>query len=237
MDRESLGIAGAKNLPYRVWIDDWQARQKDDIQVLTARSKKFSIQLMLHPEKPVIFQGENGFSRKGKQAANASHYYSFPRLGTTGTIKIDKICYEVKGNSWFDHEWSTSALDTDVAGWDWFSVHLDDGRDLMVCRVRNRKGLANGYGFGSISYPDGRFQTFKEDQFDITNTNHWKSPDTGKTYPSEWRIVFPGLDLNLAAAPVIPNQEHIHLFTYWEGAVRFEGRHAKGMGYVEMTGY
>ncbi len=237
MNRESLGIAGAKSFPYQVWIDNWQVRQKGDQQILTAESKAFAVHLDLRPEKPVLLQGENGFSRKGKEPANASHYYSFPRLGTTGTITINDSQYRVKGVSWFDHEWNTSALGSDAAGWDWFSVHLEDGRDLMVCQVRNRNGSANGYGFGSISFSDGRVQTFKENQFDIIITGHWKSPDTGKTYPAKWQIAIPALNLNLTAIPAIPDQEHTGLFSYWEGAARFTGRHAKGMGYVEMTGY
>jgi predicted secreted hydrolase len=36
---------------------------------------------------------------------------------------------------------------------------------------------------------------------------------------------------------VIDHQEHTHAFAYWEGAMRFTGDNARGMGYLEMTGY
>jgi predicted secreted hydrolase len=36
---------------------------------------------------------------------------------------------------------------------------------------------------------------------------------------------------------VIDHQEHTHAFAYWEGAMRFTGNNARGMGYLEMTGY
>ena len=237
MNRDSLGISGALSGPFQVWIDDWQVTEKEGVLMMSARHERVSIQLQLTREKPMILQGDNGFSRKGRDDFNASYYYSLPRLATRGDIRIEDITYPVTGLSWFDHEWSTSALSEDVVGWDWFSVHLDDGRDLMVCRVRNAQGAANGYGFGSVSRVDGSFVTLSEDDFQIRVTDHWKSPESGTTYPSAWQILVPDHDISLNVVPVIPNQEHVSLFAYWEGAARFEGDSVSGMGYVEMTGY
>ena len=237
MNRDSLGISGALSDPFEVWIDDWQVTEKEGVLMMSARHERVSVQLQLTREKPMILQGDNGFSRKGRDDFNASYYYSLPRLATRGDIRIEDITYPVTGLSWFDHEWSTSALSADVVGWDWFSVHLDDGRDLMVCRVRNAEGAANGYGFGSVSRVDGSFVILSEDEFQIRVTDHWKSPESGTTYPSSWEILVPDHDISLNVVPVIPNQEHVRLFAYWEGAARFEGDSVSGMGYVEMTGY
>ena len=237
INRDSLGISGALSDPFQVWIDDWQVTEKEGLLMMSARHERVSVQLQLTREKPMILQGDNGFSRKGRDDFNASYYYSLPRLATRGDIRIEDITYPVTGLSWFDHEWSTSALSADVVGWDWFSVHLDDGRDLMVCRVRNAQGAANGYGFGSVSRADGSFVILSEDEFQIRVTDHWKSPESGTTYPSAWQILVPDHDISLNVVPVIPNQEHVSLFAYWEGAARFEGDTVSGIGYVEMTGY
>jgi predicted secreted hydrolase len=242
MNRQSLGIAGATRLPYTVWIDDWRVEQVNDRQVLSAGGKSTRIRLELFEEKPVILQGKDGWSRKGPGTGDASYYYSRPRLRTEGTLEIGSDTYAISGTSWFDHEWSTSALGTDVAGWDWFSVHLDDGRDLMVCRIRQKDGTSNGYGFGSISFPDNTYEILSQDAFFIQPRGYWTSPVTGRKYPSGWKISLPGYGLDLTAVPLVKDQEHTHMFAYWEGAVRFfgmgpAGKGPAGMGYVELTGY
>ncbi len=47
---------------------------------------------------------------------------------------------EAAGEAWFDHEWSTSALGAGAVGWDWFSLQLDDGRELMHFQIRREDG-------------------------------------------------------------------------------------------------
>lgn len=128
-------------------------------------------------------------------------------------------------------------LGEDIQGWDWFSAHLEDGRDLVVCRIRKADGTANGYGFGSISLADGTYVILSEPDFSLIPLSLWQSPDTGTRYPVRWRIQIPAHDLDLTAVPVIDHQEHTHAFTYWEGAMRFTGDNARGRGYLEMTGY
>lgn len=240
MNRQSLGIAGARAVPFRVWVDNWSAEERFGELMLTATENDIRLNLKLTQKGLLLLQGDQGFSRKGPALTNASYYYSLPRLTTRGTLKIGSQTHKITGNSWFDHEWSTTALDRDVTGWDWFSIHLKDGRDLMVCQIRDAHGRPNGYGFGSLARPDGTHEIMTSDQFTIHPTEYWTSPSTGKRYPGRWEIHLPGQDLAIRVVPVIPDQEHAHLIVYWEGAVRVEGIHKKeiqGEGYVELTGY
>lgn len=237
MNRKSIGIAGAEADPFRVWIDDWQVEAKGDSLQMNVKNRSVGLSLTLTALKPPVLQGDRGYSRKGPDRSNASFYYSLPRLATAGEVTVDGEPFSVTGHTWFDHEWSTSALDRHTAGWDWFSVHLDDGRDLMVCRIRNDKGQPNGYGFGSIIFPDGSYEILSENQFELEPLTYWTSDRTKRTYPSKWRISIPFLNLEFIVRPVMDNQEHAGDFVYWEGAARFEGRTVSGMGYVELTGY
>ncbi|ACN17354.1 putative ABC-type transport system, hydrolase component [Desulforapulum autotrophicum HRM2] len=237
MNRQSLDIAGATSLPFQVWIDDWHVTQAGTNLTLAAKGDTMKLQLTLTAEKQVVFQGNNGLSRKGKKPFNASYYYSIPRLETHGTVSIGTDKYQVKGKTWFDHEWSTSALGDDIAGWDWFSAHLDDGRDLMICQIRQADGAPNGYGFGSLSRSNGTYEILSEAQFSIRALRQWKSPTTGNQYPSLWDIKLPDHGINLRVTPVIQDQEHTHMMAYWEGAARFKGKGINGLGYVELTGY
>ncbi len=240
MNRESLSIAGSRSDPFAVWLDNWQVQQIDppgSRLAMEAASDDISLSFTLEQKKPPIFQGDRGFSPKGPGKGNASYYYSLPRLLTQGVIRIGKERFKVEGHSWFDHEWSTTVLGEDIRGWDWFSAHLDDGRDLMVCRIRKADGSPNGFGFGSISFPDGTYAILSETDMTLTPESFWKSPDTGIRYPVRWRIQIPDHNLNLHVTPVIDHQEHTHAFAYWEGAMRFTGTGVRGMGYLEMTGY
>jgi predicted secreted hydrolase len=223
-----------------VWLDNWQVQQIDtpgSSLALEAASDDISLSFTLEQTKPPIFQGDRGFSPKGPGKGNASYYYSLPRLLTQGVIRIGNDRFEVRGHSWFDHEWSTTVLGKDIQGWDWFSAHLEDSRDLMVCRIRKADGTENGYSFGSISMADGTFVILTESDFTLTPTGHWKSPDTGIRYPVRWRIKILDHDLDLHVTPVMDHQEHTHAFAYWEGAMRFTADNVRGMGYLEMTGY
>ena len=53
-----------------------------------------------------------------------------------------------------DHEFSTSALSQGQVGWDWFSIQLDDGRELMVYTIRRADGSVNAYPKGTLTSED-----------------------------------------------------------------------------------
>lgn len=252
MNRGNLGIAGVRSAPFKAWIDDWQAvrinADVDTIQLTAqARAKnlsaapEFSIHLTLTREKPVILQGDRGLSRKGPGLSDASHYYSFPGMAAQGVVTVAGETAKALGHAWFDHEWSTSALGSDVAGWDWFALRinkgLNAGTDLMVCQVRRRDGRPNGYGFGAVSYPDGSYEVLSESDFSITAQRVWTSPATGRTYPAQWTIHLESSELQLQVTPVVAAQEHSSMFPYYEGAVSVQTPLGTGLGYVEMTGY
>ncbi|MDZ7667778.1 MAG: lipocalin-like domain-containing protein [Desulfotignum sp.] len=205
MNRESLNIAGCRSDPFAVWLDDWQVTDTGSHLALDAASSDISLSFTLVQTKPPILQGDRGYSPKGPGKGNASYYFSLPRLETRGVIGIGKDRFEVKGSSWFDHEWSTTVIGEDIQGWDWFSAHLEDGRDLMVCRIRKADGTPNGFGFGSISLADGTYVILSENDFTLTPESFWKSPDSGTRYPVNWRIQIPAHDLDLAVAGIPGN--------------------------------
>lgn len=236
MSRESLGVSGASAHPFRVWTDNWQAVDTARGIRLEAAGKAARLALDLIPEKPPLLQGKSGLSPKSHTSGNASYYYSLPRNRVTGTLWLPEGRFQVSGLAWFDHEWSTSALDPDQEGWDWFAIHLSDGRDLMVCQVRNRKEYGKHFLFGSLSLNDGRVDILDETRFSISVMSQWRSPDTGLTYPSSWQIRVPDHGLELKVTPLLNGQEHTGDLVYWEGCVSAVGS-SQGSGYVELTGY
>ncbi|MBJ6723965.1 lipocalin-like domain-containing protein [Geomesophilobacter sediminis] len=240
--RAALGLAGAESSPVRVWLEDWTARQipeRPERFRLAASEADYGIDLDLARLTREVLNGERGLSRKGPTSGNASYYYSLPRLATTGTVRIGAARFTVAGSSWLDREWSTSALEPDQVGWDWFALQLDDGRELMWYRLRRRDGSIDPFSSGTLVEADGRCRQLTPAQVVLVPEGSWTSPKTGARYPARWRLQLPAQRIDLAVVPRIADQELTGNFPYWEGAVALLGRDGapKGVGYLEMTGY
>ena len=236
--RAAAGLAGARTAPFEVWLGPWSMRAASGLFPLTVTAENGDIGLSLHlqsGDKPLVLQGERGLSRKSATPGNASYYYSFTRLPTRGELRIGDTVYSVQGNSWMDREWSSSALDTDQAGWDWFALQLDDGRDLMYYQLRNKQGGMHAFSRGSLVAKDGSVRTLLPDQVRLTALRYWQAAD-GTRYPVGWRLQAPDLQLDLEVQALLDDQQMDHSVRYWEGAVDVSGSH-DGRGYLELSGY
>lgn len=241
--RGAIGLAGARSAPFAVWIEDWrvEADAADPSRWrLTAAAGDAGVALQLMSAKPVVLQGERGLSRKSAEPGNASYYYSVPRLATEGTLTIGGKEVAVRGSSWLDREWSTSALGVEQAGWDWFALQLDDGRELMFYQLRRRDGAVDPFSAGMFIDRNGGGTPLRAPDVGVEVTERWTSP-RGGVYPARWRLTVPALDLVLDIKPVLADQELMVSVRYWEGAVDVRGvergRALTGVGYVELTGY
>ena len=236
------GLAGATLEPrLRVWLEDWQVRAENDdatLQDISANSADFAIDLHLEQVKPPALQGDNGLSPKSAEIGNASYYYSLTRLITRGSISIGGNTYAVSGNTWMDHEFSTSALGENAQGWDWFGLIFDNDTELMVGQIRQIDGSIESLFGGLLVYPDGNTRYLNADDFTINVVDSWRSPHSDAVYPAGWDIEIHGDDgFQFSVQPLQADQElHSADIVYWEGAVRISGN-VSGYGYAELTGY
>lgn len=244
--RGAQGLAGSRGAPFRVWLEDWvlegpPAGNSIFPLKLTAREGDRGLSLVLRPSKPMVLQGDRGVSQKGPDPGDASYYYSFTRLAAEGILTVEGAEFSARGEAWLDREWSSSALSSDQVGWDWFALHLSDGRDLMYYQIRRRDDTADPFSKGVLVEPDGHTRHLTSDMVNLRVMDHWESPLGGPPYPSRWRLAVPGEDIELEVTPLLPDQELDLTFRYWEGAVRVEGlaggTPVEGRGYVELTGY
>ena len=230
-------LAGVQSKPYHVWLDDWQARETAPGQVeLSASADDIALNLVLEQAKPAALQGDRGLSQKSDEPGNASYYYSLTNNPARGTITTPRDSFEVTGNAWKDHEWSTSGLGPKAVGWDWFSLQLDDGREIMYFNIRKEDGTVEAVSSGTLIERDGSTRYLPQATVEIEVLDHWQSPASGATYPSAWRFAIPSAGIDLQIKPLLPQQELRVSFTYWEGAVELQGTQS-GYGYIEMTGY
>ncbi len=242
--RGAAGLAGATGRPYTVWLEDWRAEalNPDGSEIhLVARQGDLALDLNLRAIKPLVAHGDAGLSPKSGTPGNASYYLSFTRLATTGEVRLGAETLAVTGESWFDHEWSTSALGEGAIGWDWFSLQLEDGRELMYFLIRREDGSIEPVSGGTLIAADGSATHFDSDAVTLEVLATWRSPTTQGLYPARWRFSLPSEQLELEIEPLIADQEMDVSFVYWEGAVRVtgqsQGQAIAGLGFVEMTGY
>jgi len=242
INRSGPGIAGVNEHAGMIWNGNWQAHLENDRQQLRGISKEFDLSLSLKTDKTPVVHGRNGISQKAAGVGHASHYISFTRLLTSGSIELNGTTYQVEGNSWMDHEFFTESMSPDESGWDWLGLQLDNNTELMLYRLRHKDGSVDPY--SSATYTDAHGQSLCLSAKDFTMTSSgetWTSPQSKGTYPIRWHVSIPSRGLELDVATALPSQELTSTIgpSYWEGAVDVTGSAANphGVGYLEMTGY
>ena len=185
--RGAAGLAGAKAEPFRVWLEDWSVAGSSVNQTRLRASAlnldlnlNLSLDLNLADLKGPILQGDRGYSRKGPEPGNASYYVSLPRVATTGVITVNDKPFTVDGLSWMDHEWSTSALGAEQAGWDWFSIQLDDNTELMLFQLRRADGTVDAFSSGTLIAADGSTRQLGPGDFSIEVHRSLAQPAHGR---------------------------------------------------------
>ena len=245
LSRGGPGLAGAQSDRYRVWNEDWTAEMDaEGRHVIRAVAKGTGVELVLAEGKAPAINGVNGISQKGAQAGNASHYYSLTRMPTRGTIVIDGERFAVTGDSWMDHEFGTSFLEKEQQGWDWLSMQLSDGRELMLYQLRRADGSRDPRSSGTLVDQDGRTTHLAADEFVLTPAGARFRAPSGASYPVRWSIQVPREKIALDVTTPLENQELSTEgagISYWEGLIDVRGTNGgapiTGRGYLEMTGY
>ena len=247
ISRKGPGLAGAKETGMDVRVLGWSAVMENKRIHLKAFSDGMEIDLRLVPAKPLVFHGKRGLSKKGQGQGQASYYYSFTDLRTEGMIRVPGMTasVEVKGISWFDQEFGSNQLAPEQAGWDWFALHIGDGRDLMVYYLRKKDGSVEMESSGTLVERDGTSRHLNRSDIETTVLSYWKSEKSGGRYPAGWRIRVPAAAIDITVSPLVADQEMITTastgITYWEGAVAGKatslGKEVTVEGYVELTGY
>ena len=153
--------------------------------------------------------GTAGCPPKSGEAGNASYYVGYTRLRHARSSTLPGVA--VTGESWFDHEWSTSALGPGAVGWDWFSLQLDDGRELMLFQIRREDGSVEPVSGGTLVEADGRTRRLLQKDVPRRRPRPLDEPGERGRYPSRWQVEVPamGLDAGDRAAARRPGDEDV----------------------------
>lgn len=236
--RGGVGQAGAEASPFRAWIDSWQMRGLDRFSAqnvaplaVSASGADFSYTLNLETDRPLVLQGDGGYSKKSERG-QASYYFSQPYFKASGTITLGDKPVDVTGAAWMDREWSSQPLASDQTGWDWFSLHLESGEKVMLFRLRQKDG--GHYFAGNWIDRAGRSEALAANSIMMTPTGFTAIDE--RKLPTSWTVAIADRGLKIECAPLNAKSWMGTRFAYWEGPINFKGSHV-GVGYLEMTGY
>ena len=248
--RAGFGMAEASTTDTDVHLRGWRLVRSGGVgrhtyqAQLDSPSQDFALDLQFTATQPVLLQGQAGYSRKGPDPAQASHYLSEPQLAVSGTLRLDGKPLAVTGRAWLDHEWSEALLHPDAVGWDWIGMNLDDGAALTAFRLRRRDGSALWAG-GSYRAASGAAvgaaRSFDPEELRFMPLRTWTSPATLAVYPVQWHIVTPlgrfEVRARLDAQELDASGSTGNV--YWEGLSDLHDSSGRrvGRGYLEMTGY
>ncbi len=243
MSRGALQLAEAVQESLAVHVGAWSAVGENSSMRLQAESEFGSIDLRLAETRAPMLHGKNGLLQKGSQAGEASYYYSSPHLKTSGRLLFGADTVQVEGTSWMDHEFFSSVKQSEVAGWDWFSLHLSDSSAIMLYLLRDVEGKVSRFSGGTLLHGSDSPKPLSFDAIEASPQSWWRSAATGGRYPIAWRLKIADYELHVTTP--VENQELDTRKTtgviYWEGYIEVRGKvkgaPIRGMGYLEMTGY
>ena len=214
---------------------DWAISGYDGNDELKTSIGSYGLALSLHALKSPVLHGSGGIINFGQ--ASQSYYYSRTRMNITGKITMSGRESAVRGEAWFDHQWGDFAPQS--LSWDWFSLRLTDGSDLMLYQIRDTKGKFIAK-LGTLVKADGTSVALLSNDFKVEALGTWKSLNTGIVYPIEWTLETPSSSVLVHLRPLLDNAEFDATRTtrnsYWEGAVTVTGSH-QGDGFLELAGY
>ncbi len=235
-------LAHASEADAELVLGNWFLRRDGATWRAELPTPTFKLNVTLARTQAVLLQGDAGYSRKGPDANQASHYYSEPQLAADVTLQTSHAAQPLRasGRAWLDHEWSDQLLHPQAVGWDWLGINFFDGSALTAFRLRRADGSTLWAG-GSWRSAAGVLQVFTPQQVQLRPLRLWRSPASGANYPVQWQLDCPAGHLVVAA--LMDAQELDSSAStgavYWEGLSELTNRSGQrlGLGYLEMTGY
>jgi len=236
--------ASAAETHYYLNLGDWSIRKSGETHILRATlDDGTTFEASLTPEKNVVLNGLGGVSYKDE--GQASRYFAYTRMALEADVKINGAVEHFTGLAWMDREFGTWTPTENQKGWDWFSIQLDNGSELMCYQLRNSDGEPSPYSSGTFVDENGNITRLTSSDFEISPIGVWRSPRSGAEYPNVWQISVPSISLNLRVVPVVHDQEldtrGSTMIIYWEGACEVTGtagnNSVSGNAYVELVGY
>ena len=241
-EKASFSLVEESSGTFDLTNGDWHMSGDGETYRLSFTIDDYAVELEGRSTKSPVLHDDTGYVDLG--IAGKTYYYSRTDIELSGTVSVDGVSHSVTGTTWMDHQWGD--FSTAHIGWDWFSLNMDDGSDLMISVVWEQDSSKHIETYGTYVPANGqRAVHLPGDDISLEPTATWTSSDTGGEYPMGWRLVVDSLGINIMLSPVMRDAEFTLTgfvpIIYWEGAVEASGSRngapVSGRGFVEMVGY
>ena len=237
--RGGVGQAGVEANPFHAWIDAWEMRglepmNDDNIAPLELKASgaDFSYALRLDADRPLVLQGDGGYSRKSLRE-QASYYYSQPHYHGEGQHHHRRQAgrRDRTGLARPRVEQPAAGLGSERMGLALAAFQERRKADAVPDAPDRRPALRLGQ--MDRARRQGRTARFRRHQHDAAGIHRdrgTQDPDLmAHRHSEDWRW-------RSTARRSMPKSWMGTSFPYWEGPISFGGSHS-GLGYLEMTGY
>ncbi len=134
--------ASASEEHFHLRLGDWSVRESKGAHVLARdhRHGEVVFEATLKPSKKAVLNGMRKMVFRSKMKAR--HRAIFPirewkwKATFYGTARPNIF----SGSAWMDREFGTWTPTENQKGWDWFSIQLENKRELMCYQLRNSDG-------------------------------------------------------------------------------------------------
>ncbi len=122
--------------------------------------------------------------------------------------------------------------DRTTLGWDWLSLHLDNGDKIMDFQMRLQD--QPDYITGTYINADGSSVTIMPSDIELVAVQ--LTPVGNKELPLNWQLRINSKRVNISIKATKNDQWNPASVAYYEGTVAVSGTH-NGIGFLELTGY
>jgi hypothetical protein len=206
-----------------------------DQQKITASTPWGALDLDLDAQGPVMsYAGTGTFTLMGTQQTE----YALPQMRTTGTLTAEGRIWNVAGDTWFDRQWGPLPQ-LGTFKWSWMNLNLPGGDKIAVWDALSASGTQETW--ATVLHPDGTHELVPVTPFAQDAGAFWTSPQTGRVYPTRWKITIPtrNTSLTVVASPqqqeiAGPTSARLEATATFTG--KYQGRHVTGKTFVELVG-
>ncbi|MDP8225278.1 MAG: lipocalin family protein [Candidatus Lernaella stagnicola] len=224
-------------------LDDWSMTVGGLQMELDAAGDGNLLKLGLRPEKKPVLRGTGGYHWRGEDGV-PTYFLGYSRLSAEGNFVADGKGGTVRGSAFLEHEFTSYRAGRETSGFDRLTIVLDNFHEMTLIRVRRADGGTSPDSPLSLVLPDGDVRELTQDEYQLQEQGHWKSPDGKATYPIAWKLVIPQYQAELELAAPVAELEFVRrggVERTWTGPLDVEGHwgdwRVRGEAMAELSGY
>tara|TARA_Y100000034_G_C6889291_1_gene408840 strand:- start:50 stop:2443 length:2394 start_codon:yes stop_codon:yes gene_type:complete len=170
---------------------------------------------LISNKEPFLIGGE-GLVEFGEEGF--SYYYSLTDVDMEASIRTVNKTLSLTGKGWIDRQWGNWTFVKDHDNWEWWSIKLDDGTDIMAFKVM----LGNELITPLLNIQTKDNKNIFTDKFNVEYLNSW-TDNNGYVWSDEWIITSKGNNHEINLSTSLDFKEQFFEESMFEGSGTTKG--------------